>query len=582
MMYTRQRQAARPEAVTTMTTPTMMRPLSATLALLLCAAGCGDKNEQRPATQDDMAGQDMAADLPVVDPNAPTYQAAIRPLIDQHCVSCHVSGGPAPFSMEHKAEEWAAGPAWWAALTSSSVASGQMPPWMPDESCRSLAASRAMPDADRQTWAAWAAGGYPIGAEADYKPIVAPPALEEDLGPPQLELGIKMPYTPSEATGPDDYRCFILDHRFDKDTFITGTNVAPGTREIVHHVILYAIAPEQVSAIQRLDAEDTEPGYTCFAGPGGSNPRNVGAWVPGSLPARLSNNTAIVIPEGSKIVMQMHYNTLAVPGDAPTPADQTRAQIWTLPEGQLPDFALRVVPFANLDMRIPAGEASSAQIRDYKIPEDSTVVGLAHHMHTLGTSIKAELIREGQDTCLVDIPAWDFNWQQGYRFLPGEELQVKKGDILRQTCIYDNSPANQPIIDGQQQQPRNVRWGESTLDEMCLTYLNMVEPYNPDKKPTCEPNQECLAACSPDDSACTIDCAMSTSGECAQCSFAEFFSCGGPPCAQPGLALRACVAECPLEQLVCLSSFCKAEFDAFNSCAQPLFSDGTCSIAACR
>lgn len=551
---------------------TLVAPLIALLA------GC----EATQQADEDMPAQaDMAQDMRVTDPNAPTYHAAIRPLIDQHCAGCHVSGGAAPFSMAYDAAEWASGPAWWAALTTSSVAAGTMPPWMPDEDCRPLAHSRAMSDAARATWAAWAAGGYPEGDAADYAAPAAPAAPAQDIGPPQLELGIEMPYKPSVAGGPDDYRCFVLDHDFDVDTFITGTNVAPGKREIVHHVILYAIAPDQVSAINRLDSRDPEPGYTCFAGPGGSNPRNVGAWVPGSIPARLDNNTAIVIPAGSKIVMQMHYNTLSVPAGEPTPADQTRAQLWTLPPGALPDYALRVVPFAYLDMRIPAGEAQSVQVREYRIPQDSTVVGLAHHMHTLGSSIKAELVRDGQAECLVDIPRWDFNWQQGYRFVPGQEIKVKAGDVLRQTCVYDNSPANQPIINGAQQQPRNVRWGEGTLDEMCLTYLNMVEPYDPQIKPTCAPNQDCLARCAADDSQCVIDCAMSTSGECAQCTFNKYFGCAGPMCAQTGIALRTCVNGCPLEQLDCLGTFCRAEFDAFSQCATPLFSDGTCSAAMC-
>jgi hypothetical protein len=37
--------------------------------------------------------------------------------------------------------------------------------------------------------------------------------------------------------------------------------------------------------------------------------------------------------------------------------------------------------------------------------------------------------------------------------------------------VYDNSAAHQPIVDGVQQQPRTVTFGEGSLDEMCLHYV---------------------------------------------------------------------------------------------------------------
>jgi hypothetical protein len=49
-----------------------------------------------------------------------------------------------------------------------------------------------------------------------------------------------------------------------------------------------------------------------------------------------------------------------------------------------------------------------------------------------------------------------------------DPLELRAGDTVRLTCRWDNSAANQPIVDGVQQQPREVRWGESSLDEMCL------------------------------------------------------------------------------------------------------------------
>jgi hypothetical protein len=35
-------------------------------------------------------------------------------------------------------------------------------------------------------------------------------------------------------------------------------------------------------------------------------------------------------------------------------------------------------------------------------------------------------------------------------------------------CWWDNSAANQPLVDGMPKEPSDVGWGEGTFDEMCL------------------------------------------------------------------------------------------------------------------
>ena len=44
-------------------------------------------------------------------------------------------------------------------------------------------------------------------------------------------------------------------------------------------------------------------------------------------------------------------------------------------------------------------------------------------------------------------------------------------DAVRLSCRWDNSPENQPIVDGVALEPRDVSWGEGTTDEMCLGNL---------------------------------------------------------------------------------------------------------------
>ena len=78
------------------------------------------------------------------------------------------------------------------------------------------------------------------------------------------------------------------------------------------------------------------------------------------------------------------------------------------------------------------------------------------HMHEMGKQIRVGIDRAGQDHCLVDVPDWDFNWQQFYMFQ--EPFLLQDNDAANVRCTWDN-PTDE-----------FVRWGSSTSDEMCIAY----------------------------------------------------------------------------------------------------------------
>jgi hypothetical protein len=67
---------------------------------------------------------------------------------------------------------------------------------------------------------------------------------------------------------------------------------------------------------------------------------------------------------------------------------------------------------------------------------------------------------------LLDVQNWDFGWQRTYMLR--KPVTLNPGEKLALRCQWDNSPENQPIIEGIRIIPRDVRWGEGTFDEMCL------------------------------------------------------------------------------------------------------------------
>ncbi len=94
---------------------------------------------------------------------------------------------------------------------------------------------------------------------------------------------------------------------------------------------------------------------------------------------------------------------------------------------------------------------------------------------------------DAPDTCLLHTPNWDFAWQRFYFYdAPVEQLpMVGTGDRLWMKCIYDNSLDNQGLAQALNEagkvNPRAVRLGEETLDEMCLAALYLLHPTPPEK-----------------------------------------------------------------------------------------------------
>lgn len=400
----------------------------------------------------------------------PTYHADIAPLIAAKCGSCHTEGGIAPFALSNYAQVSAMKGA-----IDASVRAKTMPPWSPSADCNDFQGDRSLTDAQIDTISSWVAAGAPEGDPAAKPAVVDNDALS--LSRVDLELPMPVAYTP--VTSPDEYRCFFIDWPNADLTYVTGVGVEPGYKPIVHHVIAYLATPDTVADFQALDDADSSPGWPCFGGPGGggSGARTgwIGAWVPGSVGFDFPEGTGIEIPPGSKIIVQMHYNTLA----AEAAPDQTKLLLRT---DKTVAKRAALVPFTDISwiqnktMDIPAHTNDvthevSADLTKFigfitsgAIPANVplTIYQSALHMHTLGKSATTRLERaDGTNACLLDIPSWDFHWQGAYTF--EKPIAMDPGDSISIRCTWDNPTA------------ADVNWGEGTGDEMCLGTYYITE-----------------------------------------------------------------------------------------------------------
>lgn len=519
-----------------------------------------------------------ASDTPATDSAAaaaPTWSDDVAPIVEARCVSCHHDGGASPLVMETYDQVEVLGPAMKAA-----VERGSMPPWLPDPDCRSYVGERLMPDTEREVVTRWVDAGMPAG-DASVTVAADIVGFEADLTAAPLAA-----YTPDFATTEDDYRCLVLDAEFPEEAWLSGRQALPGSPS-VHHVLVFAIPPDDLAALEAADAAEDGPGYTCFGAPfppdaGVGVPNQIAAWVPGLEPSVEAADTALLIQAGSKLVMQVHYSAV---GGEPGP-DTTRLEMSFL--DTQPTWLVENVPLLVQDLEIPAGEPDVTVERVFRNWSNDTVdiASITAHMHLLGQSQELHVVRaDGSEECALDLPEWDFAWQQAYDFLPDDHIRLAPGDGLAMRCNYDNSAENQPYVDGVQQQPRDVTWGEGTLDEMCLAYIAITQPYEPptSESTPCAAIAGCAAACDENDIDCLLSC-EDVPVECVTCALQSTLPCGTTACFTEVQGLMPCLTECIVSTLAfggqpstCLEATCPDGYASLLACADPLVSTDECS-----
>ncbi len=398
-------------------------------------------------------------------PEALTYHHDVAPVLDRYCVTCHSPGNIGPFTLTDYGSVKLQ-----AARIRAAVESGLMPPWLPSDKGQPMRYSRKMRAQDQKLLLDWIGAGTREGDPGESPRTDIPAAETVEPPRPDLVLAPSHVYQPRTDRSNDDYHCFSFDPQLTTDTYLQAAVVVPDNKAIVHHAIVYAIGPSGAGQVRAMDPAGA--GFDCFGGPGvDDSARTLLAWAPGGVATRLPEGYGLKIEKGSMLVLQLHYNLLAYKGVG----DQSKVEmeVTTTP----PKTEMFLLPVADpRHLHIKAGDPAATQVIDVPVSlletffglpaKEMTIYAVGPHMHLLGRHISVSV---DDGTTLIDIPRWDFHWQQGYALQQPMTLGISEG--LRVSCQYDNSQANQPVVNGQQQHPRDLGWGEGTLDEMCLNFF---------------------------------------------------------------------------------------------------------------
>jgi hypothetical protein len=404
-----------------------------------------------------------------------TYHQDTKAILNHYCTDCHKDGGIAPWTLT----SYQAAKAHLGAIEHE-VSEDAMPPWAPSELGVPLRFSRKLAPADKKILLDWIKQGAPEGDPGAASRVTIAPLLTPDPPKPDLVVDMGVTYQPNKGLT-DDYRCFVIEPNpsgsggMPENHWLRAGMVKPGNQAIDHHVLVFQIPESRAASIKKKDAMDPGPGYSCLGQFELDMESLLMVWTPGGVPLRLRDDEGIPVKKGSIFVIQVHYNVASDDGKG----DRTSAVFEYTKT--VPPYLVYQVPYANPDdLKIPAGDPDAVQImavpvklvmEAYKIPGNELVIhSIFPHMHLLGSQISTTV---GHDL-LVDIPQYEFHWQQTYLL---EKPYVAKGNqVLSLECHFNNSAENQPVINGKKSPPREVRWGESTGDEMCLNYLGVRVP----------------------------------------------------------------------------------------------------------
>jgi hypothetical protein len=124
--------------------------------------------------------------------------------------------------------------------------------------------------------------------------------------------------------------------------------------------------------------------------------------------------------------------------------------------------------FEGID--IPPGEKHYTIQDSYVLPIDVKAFQVGAHAHYLAKQMTLKAtFPDGTSKTLLDIPDWDFAWQDQYQF--DEVVSLPKGTRLEGMVSYDNSPDNPR---NPSNPPKAVWWGEQSTDEMGSLGLQVV------------------------------------------------------------------------------------------------------------
>ncbi len=376
-------------------------------------------------------------------PATPTFSKDIKPLIDSKCLSCHVSGGSAPFPLTtfaqvHKRAE----------LIERMMLTRAMPPCYATSDFGDFCeAGGPITDEQGVTLQRWVAAGSPEGEPS--KPANVRGEKTWRMGRPDAVLRPRWPVTIPEEGNPY-WRALVLPLSGFKGRQLRAFDVRPDEPQSVRQVVL-AIGRLGLKGTRReLDGWDTAGSLNQEAA------KYVGTWAPGY--------SAWKLPHG--VSMKLDGDLLV-------------AQVQCLPRGRALSGGIEVALYFSENNSDTEPQWTTLQKEDFHIPAPGSLSlapegELPPHCEVLAVYPEARFFCSSiklwaGDKLLFKTRLWQPYWGGSYLF--SEPVPFPNGAKLRAEFEYDNE-----VHMGQTEgtSPTPIKGGPHLNEEMCRMHVLYV------------------------------------------------------------------------------------------------------------
>ena len=391
-----------------------------------------------------------------------TYAEHIRPILQQHCISCHRPNDIAPFSLLTYED---ASPR--AGFIEHVTSTKYMPPWRADSAFSHFKNENLLSAQEIELIKQWVADGRQKGKVKKDLPIPFFKSVDADPIPSEeiqwkrfsMQHAFNIP-----GDSKEQFRFFHVPFNNKDSLYVSSIQFIPGNKKLVHHSRVMTDTTQALAGIDGMSADDTAT-YKFQSKPL-SDPFLFG-WVPGNNKIKFPEGTSKTFYPNTDLLFNIHY--------APSPIPDKDSSIVEIGfTKQIPKRAIQTLTvteeyISNQPFYIKANQVAKFYMKYDPLEEDISLISIMPHMHLLGKSFRAFAITpKGELVKLIHIPTWDFNWQMSYTFK--NFVKLPKGTIIYAEGEYDNTSNN----------PRNpnapvkdVKLGWGTKDEM----MNLVIYY---------------------------------------------------------------------------------------------------------
>lgn len=373
----------------------------------------------------------------------PDYGTEVAPILQEKCVSCHIEGGIAPFSMDSYMMVRG-----WSPMMKEVLLTRRMPPAQVDPGINHFTNARYMEPEQLQTLVHWIDAGAPRGSsEVDPLTLIKPHRSEWELGEP--DYIVTVPAFTVPATGVLDYENVTVNLPFEEDVWVKSVQHLPGDRRVLHHLLSYIVPADYDERI--IEGENDR--YRQF----------LEGYAPGKDEAVTYPDAAgVFIPRGSAVQMSLHYTTFGR-----ETVDKTRLGLYFATDEPAFHYSTYSLSHGGPDLLIPPGVSEHKMSASHVFADEVMLHGLRPHMHYRGKYMRFSVIYPGGTRGdIINVPDYNFAWQPTYRL--SEPMLLPAGSRVMIEGAFDNSRYNP----GNPDPDAEVRGGAQSWDEMFIGYFS--------------------------------------------------------------------------------------------------------------